>query len=229
MPPPSSTMSAPTRWTCLPGRVVYTQMLNAKGGIESDLTVTRLSETAFLLVVPGATLQRDLAWLRAHLGDRFATITDMTAAEAVFCVMGPKARNLLQECSPDDLTNEAFPFGTAREIEIGMGLARAHRISYVGELGWELYVSTDQAAHVFETLTEAGAITASSSAACTRSTVAASKRPSAISAMTSPTRITCWRPASALPCARRNPISSVATPSCANAKRGSPAAWCSSS
>jgi glycine cleavage system aminomethyltransferase T len=71
--------------------------------------------------------------------------------------MGPKARNLLQECSPDDLTNEAFPFGTAREIEIGMGLARAHRISYVGELGWELYVSTDQAAHVFETLTEAGA------------------------------------------------------------------------
>jgi glycine cleavage system T protein len=139
------------------GRVVYTQMLNAKGGIESDLTVTRLSETAFLLVVPGATLQRDLAWLRAHLGDRFVTITDMTAGEAVFCVMGPKARDLLQECSPDDLTNEAFPFGTAREIEIGMGLARAHRISYVGELGWELYVSTDQAAHVFETLTEAGA------------------------------------------------------------------------
>jgi glycine cleavage system T protein len=139
------------------GRVVYTQMLNAKGGIESDLTVTRLSETAFLLVVPGATLQRDLAWLRAHLGDRFATITDITAGEAVFCVMGPKARDLLQECSPDDLTNEAFPFATAREIEIGMGLARAHRISYVGELGWELYVSTDQAAHVFETLTEAGA------------------------------------------------------------------------
>jgi heterotetrameric sarcosine oxidase gamma subunit len=139
------------------GRVVYTQMLNAKGGIESDLTVTRLSETAFLLVVPGATLQRDLAWLRANLGDRFVTITDMTAGEAVFCVMGPKARDLLQECSPDDLTNEAFPFATAREIEIGMGLARAHRISYVGELGWELYVSTDQAAHVFETLTEAGA------------------------------------------------------------------------
>jgi len=138
------------------GRVVYTQMLNAKGGIESDLTVTRLSETAFLLVVPGATLRRDQAWLRAHVGNRFVTITDMTAAEAVFCVMGPKARDLLQDASPDDLTNAAFPFGTAREIEIGMGLARAHRISYVGELGWELYVSTDQAAHVFEALTEAG-------------------------------------------------------------------------
>jgi glycine cleavage system T protein len=139
------------------GRVVYTQMLNARGGIESDLTVTRLSETAFLLVVPGATLRRDLAWLRAHVGESFVTITDMTAAEAVFCVMGPKARDLIQDTSPDDLSNAAFPFGTAREIEIGMGLARAHRISYVGELGWELYVSTDQAAHVFEALTEAGA------------------------------------------------------------------------
>jgi glycine cleavage system aminomethyltransferase T len=82
----------------VPGRIVYTQMLNARGGIESDLTVTRLSETAFLLVVPGATLQRDLAWLRAASGDRFVTITDMTAAEAVFCVMGPNARDLL--CRP---------------------------------------------------------------------------------------------------------------------------------
>ncbi len=138
------------------GRVVYTQMLNAKGGIECDLTVTRLGETSYLLVVPGATLQRDMAWLRAHAGDHFVTFVDVTAAEAVFCVMGPKARDLLQEISPDDLTTPAFPFGTAREIEIGMGLARAHRISYVGELGWELYVSTDQAAHVFETLAEAG-------------------------------------------------------------------------
>jgi 4-methylaminobutanoate oxidase (formaldehyde-forming) len=139
------------------GRVVYTQMLNAKGGIESDLTVTRLSETAFLLVVPGATLQRDLAWLRAHLGERFVTITDMTASEAVFCLMGPKSRELLLAVSPADLTNAAFPFGTAQEIELGYALARAHRISYVGELGWELYVSTDMAAHVFETLLEAGA------------------------------------------------------------------------
>lgn len=135
-----------------PGRIVYTQMLNARGGIECDLTVTRLSETVFLLVVPGATLQRDLAWLRRHLGDRFAVITDVTAAEAVLCVMGPKARDLLSAVSPNDFGNAAHPFGTAREIEIGMGLARAHRVTYVGELGWELYVSTDQAAHVFETL-----------------------------------------------------------------------------
>ena len=137
-----------------PGRIVYTQMLNARGGIECDLTVTRLSETAFLLVVPGATLQRDLAWLRRHVGEAFAVITDVTAAEAVLCLMGPQARDVLARVSPADLSNAGHPYGTAREIEIGMGLARAHRVSYVGELGWELYVSSDQAAHVFEALME---------------------------------------------------------------------------
>ncbi|MHA6345662.1 GcvT family protein [Roseivivax sp. CAU 1761] len=138
------------------GRIVYTQMLNPKGGIESDLTVTRLSETAFLLVVPGATLQRDLVWLRRHVGEQFVTITDVSAGEAVLSVMGPRSRDLMVRVSPDDLSNEAHPFGMAREIEIGMGLARAHRVTYVGELGWELYVSSDMAAHVFETLAEAG-------------------------------------------------------------------------
>lgn len=139
-----------------PGRIAYTQMLNTRGGIECDLTVTRLSETSFLLVVPGATLQRDLSWLRRHLKDEWAVITDVTAAEAVLCVMGPRSRDLLSLVSPDDLSNATHPFGTAREIEIGMGLARAHRVSYVGELGWELYVSSDQAAHVFEALAVAG-------------------------------------------------------------------------
>ena len=138
------------------GRIVYTQMLNSRGGIECDLTVTRLAETAYLLVVPGATLQRDLAWLRRHLGDAFAVITDMTASESVLCIMGPKARDLMQAVSPDDFSNAAFPYASAREIEIGMGLARAHRVTYVGELGWELYVSADQTAHVFEALEEAG-------------------------------------------------------------------------
>ncbi len=138
------------------GRIVYTQMLNARGGIESDLTVSRLSETAFLAVVPGATLQRDLAWLRRHAGDAFCVITDVTAAEAVLCVMGPKSRDLMQRISPNDFSNETNPFGTFREVEVGMGLARAHRVTYVGELGWELYVPTDQAAHVFEALEEAG-------------------------------------------------------------------------
>ncbi|UVC07892.1 GcvT family protein [Rhizobium sp. TH2] len=140
------------------GRIVYTQMLNHKGGIESDLTVTRLSENAFFLVVPGATLQRDLAWLRKNLtSDEFVVITDVAAGEAVLCVMGPKSRELMQKVSPNDFSNASHPFATAREIEVGMGLARAHRVTYVGELGWELYVSSDQAAHVFEALEEAGA------------------------------------------------------------------------
>lgn len=138
------------------GRLVYTQMLNARGGIESDLTVTRLSETAFLLVVPAATVVRDIAWLRRHLGDAFAVVTDVTVAEAVLCVMGPNARKLMQRVSPNDFSNDAHPFGCAKAIEVGMGLARAHRVSYVGELGWELYISADQAAHVFETVIEAG-------------------------------------------------------------------------
>ncbi|WP_378950304.1 FAD-dependent oxidoreductase [Mesorhizobium sp. ANAO-SY3R2] len=140
-----------------PGRIVYTQMLNQRGGIESDLTVTRLSPTAFLAVVPGATLQRDLAWLRKHLRDEFVVISDVTASESVLCLMGPKSRELIGKVSPNDFSNDKNPFGTWQEIEIGMGLARAHRVTYVGELGWELYVSTDQAAHVFEAIEAAGA------------------------------------------------------------------------
>ncbi|WP_421706854.1 GcvT family protein [Algihabitans sp.] len=139
------------------GQLVYTQMLNERGGIESDLTVTRLSETAFLMVVPAATVMRDIAWLKRHLGDEFVVITDTTVQEAVLCIMGPKSRDLMRLVSPDDFSNNAHPFGWAREIEVGMGLARAHRVSYVGELGWELYVSADQAAHVFEAILEAGA------------------------------------------------------------------------
>ncbi len=138
-----------------PGRIVYTMFLNDRGGIEADLTVTRLSETAFLAVVPGATLQRNLAWMRAQVGDDFAVITDVTAAESVLCLMGPQSRDILARVSPNGFTNAAHPFGMAKEIEIGMGLARAHRVTYVGELGWELYVPSDQTAHVFETLMEA--------------------------------------------------------------------------
>lgn len=139
-----------------PGKIVYTQMLNARGGIESDLTISRLSPTAFFAVVPGATLQRDLAWLRKHLSDEFVVITEVTASESVLCLMGPRSRELIQKVSPNDFSNENNPFGSFQNIEIGMGLARAHRVTYVGELGWELYVSTDQTAHVFEALEEAG-------------------------------------------------------------------------
>ena len=138
------------------GKIVYTQFLNAKGGIEADVTVTRLSETAYLVVTPAATRLADETWLRRHLGSDMAIITDVTAGEGVLAVMGPNARALLQAVSPNDFSNEANPFGTAQEIELGMGLARVHRVSYVGELGWEVYIGSDMAQHAFETLFTAG-------------------------------------------------------------------------
>lgn len=138
------------------GKIVYTQFLNRTGGIEADVTVTRLSETAYLVVTPAATRLADQTWMMRHKGNFNVVITDVTAGEGVLAVMGPNARKLLQAVSPATFTNDVNPFGTAQDIEIGMGLARAHRVTYVGELGWELYVSSDMAGHVFETLHEAG-------------------------------------------------------------------------
>lgn len=138
------------------GKIVYTQFLNARGGIEADVTVTRVSETAFLVVTPAATRLADQTWMQRHVGDFNVVITDVTAGEGVLAVMGPRSRDLLQMVSPNDFSNDANPFGTAQEIELGMGLARVHRVTYVGELGWEVYMSTDMAGHVFETLMEAG-------------------------------------------------------------------------
>ncbi|KEJ90402.1 GcvT family protein [Sulfitobacter donghicola] len=139
------------------GKIVYTQFLNRRGGIEADVTVTRLSEHAYLVVTPAATRLADETWMRRNIGGFNVVITDVTAGEGVLAVMGPKSRELLQKVSPNDFSNDVNPFGTAQEIEIGMGLARVHRVTYVGELGWEVYVSADQAGHVFETLAEAGA------------------------------------------------------------------------
>jgi len=138
------------------GKIVYTQFLNPRGGIEADVTVTRLSETVYLVVTPAITRLADEVWLRRHLGDWRVVITDVTAGEGVLAVMGPNARNLLQSVSPGDFSNDTNPFGTAQEIELGLGLARVHRVSYVGELGWEVYVSADMAAHAFDTLWQAG-------------------------------------------------------------------------
>jgi 4-methylaminobutanoate oxidase (formaldehyde-forming) len=138
------------------GKIVYTQFLNDRGGIEADVTVTRLSETAYLVVTPAATRLADQTWMERHKGDFNVVITDVTAGEGVLAVMGPKARDLMQAVSPNDFSNETNPFGTAQEIEMGMGLARVHRVSYVGELGWEIYIGADMAGHVFETLWEAG-------------------------------------------------------------------------
>ena len=106
--------------------------------------------------MPATTLVRDLNWLNRHKESFNVVVTDVTSSEAVLVLMGPNSRKLLSEISPNKFDNNSHSFGLAKEIEIGYGLARAHRISYVGELGWELFVSSDQACHVFETIQEAG-------------------------------------------------------------------------
>ncbi|MEL6838854.1 MAG: FAD-dependent oxidoreductase [Pseudomonadota bacterium] len=138
------------------GKIVYTQFLNNSGGIEADVTVTRIEPDCFLVVTPAATRLADQTWMRRQKGDFSVVITDVTAGEGVLAVMGPRSRELLQAVSPNDFSNDVNPFGTAQEIEIGMGMARVHRVTYVGELGWEVYVPTDMCGHVFETLAEAG-------------------------------------------------------------------------
>jgi 4-methylaminobutanoate oxidase (formaldehyde-forming) len=139
-----------------PGRIVYTQWLNERGGIEADLTITRLAEDAYLIVTSAAGQTRDFLWLKRHiLDDAHAFATDVTSGFAVLAVMGPKSRDLLAPLTPADLSNAAFPFGTAREIELGYALVRAHRISYVGELGFELYIGSEFAAPVFDVIAEA--------------------------------------------------------------------------
>jgi len=136
-----------------PGRIVYTQFLNEGGKIEADVTVTRLSADEFLVVTPAATVRRDLHWIKKHIpDDAQAYVIDVTAGEAVLVVMGPQARDFLAPLVPQSLANEDFAFGTMQTIEIGHAIARAHRVSYVGELGWELYVSADMANHVFDSI-----------------------------------------------------------------------------
>ena len=135
------------------GKIVYTQFLNSDGHIEADVTITRLGADEFLIVTPAATIRRDLHWINGHIPDSsHAIAVDISVSESVFVVMGPEARSFLQPLIPQSLKNKDFPFGTMQPIEIGHAIARAHRVSYVGELGWELYVSADMSAHVFETI-----------------------------------------------------------------------------
>lgn len=140
-----------------PGRVVYTAMLNERGGFESDLTVTRLSEDAYLVVTGAGQGTRDLDWIRRNRPDRArVAVTEVTSAWSVLGLMGPRARQLLARVSDADLGPAAFPFGASREIAIGPAIVRASRITYVGELGWELYVPVEQAALVYDELHRAG-------------------------------------------------------------------------
>ncbi|HSF84354.1 MAG TPA: FAD-dependent oxidoreductase [Acidimicrobiia bacterium] len=138
------------------GKVVYTQWLNERGGIEADLTVTRRAEDRFLVVTSAATATRDWAWLRRHVRDRSVAIEDVTDAMPTIGVMGPRSRELLAGLTDTDLSNEAFAFGTARELEIAGRRVLALRVSYVGELGWELNVAPEDAVALYDAIVAAG-------------------------------------------------------------------------
>jgi len=139
------------------GRIVYTQWLNQRGGIEADLTVTREAENRYLVVTAAATQTRDLTWLRRNIpANAHAVVCDVTSGWAVLGIMGPRSRELLSRLSDADLSNEAFPFGSSQVIDLGYARPRASRITYVGELGWELYIPTEFVQDLFDRLLAKG-------------------------------------------------------------------------
>ena len=141
------------------GSVIYTQLCNERGGIEADLTITRLAENHFYIVTGAGFGVHDSDWIRQNLpADGSATLIEVTSARAVINIAGPKARDVLAAASESDVSNAAFPFATSRDILIGAAPVRAIRIGYVGELGWELHIPTEYALHVYDLLCEHGAV-----------------------------------------------------------------------
>ena len=153
---------AALQWLCTadvdvpPGRTVYTGMLNKGGRYEADVTVTRLSGEEFLIFSSAASTERDLDHIRRRLPARGASLVDVTSAYAVYGVMGPRSRELLARLTSADLSDEAFGFGQSREIDLGYATVRATRLTYVGELGWELCSRSEFAVGVYEDLMAAG-------------------------------------------------------------------------
>ena len=139
------------------GRTVYTGMLNELGTYESDVTLTRVADDEYLIVSSAATTERDKDHIGRRIGEHRATLVDVTSEYAVLGVMGPRSRDLLGRLTRADLGHEAFPFGTSQEITLGYSTVRATRITYVGELGWELYVPVEFAVGVYEDLMRVGA------------------------------------------------------------------------
>jgi 4-methylaminobutanoate oxidase (formaldehyde-forming) len=139
------------------GKVVYTQLLNDRGGIEADLTVTRLTEDQYFIVTPGATGNRDFDWIQRHLRDEaHVCLTDVTSAYTMLAIMGPKARDVLATLTDADLSNDAFPFATAQQVDVAYARPLVVRMSFVGELGWELYIPTEFSNNLFDALMTAG-------------------------------------------------------------------------
>jgi glycine cleavage system T protein len=138
------------------GKAVYTQWCNERGGIEADLTVTRLGEDSFFVVTAAASSNRDWTWLRRASRDHQVKLRDVTDENVILGVMGPKSRDLLAELTPNSLANDDFPFGTAQHIEIAGCPALALRMTYVGELGWEIYLSNEDGPIVYDAIVSKG-------------------------------------------------------------------------
>jgi 4-methylaminobutanoate oxidase (formaldehyde-forming) len=138
------------------GVITYTQWLNEGGTLEADLTVTKLDEERFWVVASDTAHRHVETWMRRHTGDLHAAVTDMTSGFAQLNIQGPRSRELLQSLTSVDLSNDAFPFRTARSIDIGFARALCVRITYLGELGYELYVPTEQATHLYDRVVAAG-------------------------------------------------------------------------
>lgn len=139
------------------GMITYTQWLNKNGTLEADLTVTKLSAEKYFVVVTDTQLRHAHQWMNKHIGPQdHAFVTDVTGAYGQLNIQGPQSRSLLQSLTSSDLSNEAFPFRTAREIDIGFARVLCVRITYLGELGYELYIPSEQALHVYDRIVEAG-------------------------------------------------------------------------
>ena len=141
-----------------PGKLIYSPILNSRGGYESDVVIMRLAADTFQITTGTAQARRDLHLLTSAIGENeFVTITEVTSALGVLSVAGPQSRQLMQLMSPDAFDNDSFPFLSHREIEIGDTVARAARLSYTGELGWEIYVSSEAAMPLFRSMLAEGA------------------------------------------------------------------------
>ncbi|MDH6266297.1 sarcosine dehydrogenase [Rhizobium sp. SG_E_25_P2] len=140
------------------GRLTYTQLLNSRGGVEADLTVARIAEDRFYIVTGTGFRTHDLGWIRDHIPEGLdVTLTDVTEAWGTLSLMGPKARDTLAAATSADLSNAAFPFGHVREIDIAGSPVRALRVTYVGELGWELHAPIGDLGRIYDALMDAGA------------------------------------------------------------------------
>ncbi len=140
-----------------PGRITYTQWLNEHGRIEADVTVTKRADGDFLVVASDTAHRHVLTWLRRHAGDARVSIADVTSGLAQITVQGPRSRELLASVTSADLSDGAFPFRAAREIDLGFALGLCTRITYVGELGYELFVPAEMAVAAYDEIVAAGA------------------------------------------------------------------------